>query len=235
MTLFLALAVLSCLCAAPALAQDADEMFSDPGRGAWSFAAGAETDNRDWDISKSGGDPSAWGLVEWSGAAGLYYAETGLETISGETGADLEAHLGFGLRPQVAGFDLDLNTTHKWEIDAEGGDDDSWEFTAQASRSIGPASARLRVQYSPNGLGVVERWTWVEAQAGWAVSDNLELSAAVGRREQDRDLDYTGWNVGLTYALTRDLELDLRYHDTDADVPGDRFQDALVAGISVYF
>ena len=138
--------------------------------------------------------------------------------------------------PQVAGFDVTLEAAHKWQVDADpGADAEAWEFTADVSRSIGPASGRVRLQYSPDGTGATEAWTWAEARVGWAFPDKLEASAAIGRREQADSLDYTGWNAGFSYALTRNLEADLRYHATDADVPGEKYDDALVAGLSFAF
>lgn len=212
--------------AAPALAQDA---------GQWSFAVGATTDNRSKDASKSDGDPAAWGEVEWEDATGLFYAGAGAETIK-SGGSDLETELGVGVRPQWGGFDFDLNATHKWRIDADPGQDvDAWEFTADMKRSIGPASARVRLQHSPDGTGSTKAWTWVALRGGWDFTDKLTGTAEIGRREQDNSVDYTGYNVGVSYALTRNLEADLRWHGTDADVPGEQYADALVAGISVAF
>lgn len=204
--------------------------------GDWSFVVGAATDNRSKDISKSAGDPFVWGQTEWTSASGLFYAGPAFETIRGPTGSELELEASAGLRPQLAGFDLDLGVAYKYQVDADpGADNDAWEFTTDARRSIGPASARLRLQYSPDGIGSLEAWTWVEARLGWDFSDRLWATAAIGRREQESGVDYTGWNAGLTYALTRNLEADLRYHATDADVPGETFGDALVAGISLAF
>ena len=120
------------------------------------------------------------------------------------------------------------------QVDAASGyDDDAWEVTADVKRSIGPASARVRLQYSPDGTGSTEAWTWVEARVGWDFTNKLHGSAAIGRREQDNSVDYTGWNAGFTYALTDQLEGELRYYATDADVPGEQYADALVVGISV--
>ncbi|MDP3802407.1 TorF family putative porin [Brevundimonas sp.] len=218
-------------CAAPAAAQDPA-----PPSGSWSFAFGAGTDNRSKDASKSDGDAYVWGEAEWESASGLFYAGPGLQTIKSSSGSELELAVGAGLRPEVAGFDLDLNLTHKYQVDAAPGyDDGAWEVTADVKRSIGPASGRLRLQHSPDGTGSTEAWTWVEARLGWDFTDKLSASASLGRREQDNSVDYTGWNAGLTYALTRNLEAELRYHATDANVPGEQYADALVAGISVAF
>jgi uncharacterized protein (TIGR02001 family) len=216
--------------AAPAAAQDAAPS------GDWSFAFGAATDNRSKDASKSDGDAFVWGEAQWSSASGLFYAGPSFETVRSSTGSELELKASAGLRPQVAGFDLDFNAAWKYQVDANpGADNDAWEFTADVKRSIGPASGRLRLQYSPDSIGSTEAWTWVEARVGWDFTDKLSATASIGRREQDNSIDYTGWNAGLTWALTRNIEADLRYHATDADVPGEQYADALVAGISFAF
>ena len=216
-------------CAAPAMAQDAP---SD----SWSFAFGAATDNRSKDASKSDGDPFVWGEAEWESASGLFYAGPSFETIRSSTGSELEVKASAGIRPQLAGLDLDLNAAFKYQVDANpGADADAWEFTADVKRSIGPASGRLRLQYRPDSTGSTEAWTWVEARVGWDFTDKLSGTASIGRREQDNSLDYTGWNAGFSYALTRNIEADLRYHATDADVPGEQYADALVAGVTFAF
>lgn len=214
-------------CASGAAAQDRD---------AWSFALGAATDNRSKDASKSDGDPYVWGQAQWESASGFFYVGPQFETIRSSTGSELEVAISGGIRPEFAGFDFDLNAEHKWHVDADPDtDDNAWEFTADMKRSIGPASGRLRVQYSPDSTGSSKAWTWVALRGGWDFTDKLQGTVEIGRREQENSVDYTGWNAGFTYALTRTLEAELRYHATDADVPGDQYADALVAGISVAF
>src|SRR5690606_5474239 len=152
-------------CAAPAAAQDA---------GGWSFAVGAGTDNRSKDISKTNGDAFVWGEAEWESASGMVYFAPGVQTID-SGGSDLELTVDGAFRPQAAGFDFDLNVSLKHQVEAAPGTDDSaWEFTADAMRSIGPASGRLRLQHSPDGSGATEAWTWAEARLGWAFTNTVE-------------------------------------------------------------
>ena len=213
--------------ASPAFAQEA---------GDWTVSFGAATDNRSKDASKSMGDPYAWAGAEWESASGAFYAGPGFETIKSSTGSELELELGGGWRPQVMGFDLDLNATYKYQLDADpGADDNAWEFTADVNRSIGPASARLRLQHSPDGTGSTEAWTWASIRGGWDFTDKLTATAEIGRREQDNSVDYTGWNAGFSYALTRNIEAQVRYHDTDADADNPQYADAVVAGLSFAF
>ncbi|WP_420471698.1 MULTISPECIES: TorF family putative porin [unclassified Brevundimonas] len=221
----------SLLLVGAAQAQDAA-----PAYGNWSFSFGGATDNRSKDASKTQGDAYVWGEAEWESESGLFYVTPAFETIKASTGSDLEVALAVGMRPQLAGFDLDLKAEHKWHVDANpGADDDAWEFTADVKRSIGPASARLRLQHSPDSTGSTEAWTWVAVRGGWDFSDRLTATAEIGRREQDNSIDYTGWNAGFSYALTRNIEAEVRYYDTDADPNNPQYADAVVAGISFTF
>lgn len=205
-------------------------------QGSWSFSFGAGTDNRSKDASKSQGDAFVWGEAEWVSDSGFFYVQPSFETIKASNGSNLEIAVATGIRPQVAGFDLDLSIEHKWQTDADPGtDDDAWEFTADVKRSIGPASARLRLQHSPDSTGSTEAWTWVAVRGGWDFNDKLTATAEIGRREQNNSVDYTGWNAGFTYALTRNIEAEVRYYDTDADASNPQYADAVVAGLSFSF
>jgi uncharacterized protein (TIGR02001 family) len=197
---------------------------------------GAGTDNRSKSASKTDGEAYAYGIVDWVPATGDIYFSGSVEGVE-SNGADWETKALVGWAPQFAGFDLDLNAAHKWLVDPiPGTDDDAWEFTANVSRSIGPARARLQYQYSPDATGATGSFSYVEARVGWAFTPRLEGTAAVGRREQRNSVDYTGWNIGGTYALTQNLDLDVRYYDTDVDIPADnKYDDTVVAEIRLAF
>ncbi len=204
--------------------------------GGWAVVVGAATDNRSKDASKSAGDPYVFGVAEWSSDNDTVYVGPKFETIRSSTGARLELELNAGYRPEIAGFSVDLNIAHKWQVDADRGqDDDAFELTADVSRAIGPVEAGVQWQHSPNGTGGVRAWTWVAASVGLDVTDRLNASVALGRREQDGAPDYAGWNAGVTYAASSSVELELRYHDTDADPSNPQYASALVASVSVYF
>lgn len=221
--------------ASSATAQDAVDQARSSALDNWTLSFGAATDNRSKEVSKSNGDAFAWGVILWESDDGLFYGGVGAEGIE-SNGSSVEVETQAGVAPQYGGFDLNFNVAHKYRPGSDDGDDDdAWEFTADMSRSIGPASGRLRLQHSPDGTSTTEAWTWVEARVGWEFTPDLFATAAVGRREQDNSIDYTGWNAGVTYALNRNVEVDLRYHATDADEFGIQFEDALVGGISFAF
>ena len=201
----------------------------------WAFEVGAATDNRSKDVSKSAGDPYAWGAATWSSDAG-FYAGPAFETIRASNGSRVELAVFGGWASEVMGYEVDLNAEHKWQVDADvPSDDAAWEFTADISRAVGPAEARLRLQHSPDGTGSTRAWTWVSGQVGWEISPRLSASAEVGRREQNGGVDYTGWNLGVTWAAAQGIDFDLRWHDNDADATGDQYDGALVAGVSYAF
>lgn len=251
-----ALAVLTCLAASPALGQVAGPSgTADDGedegprthgehtrplllpRGQWAFNMTAGTDNRSKDASKSQGEPFVAVSADWEGAGGLAYAGGGFETIDA-SGSGVQAEAFVGIQPKVAGFQLDLSVTRQWRLEADPGTDaDNWELTANVSRKIGRASGRLQLQTSPDGAGGTGRWTWIEGRLGWTFSDTLKGTVAVGRREQQDSIDYTGWNAGMTWAVTDKVALDLRWYDTNAD-PGaseEQYGSALVAAVSLAF
>ena len=203
---------------------------------AWSFVVGAGTDNRSKDASKSDGDPYVWGTATWQSADRLFYAGPGFETIRSSTGSELELKAAAGIRPKLAGFAFDLNAAWKYQVDANPGTDhDNWEFTGDVKRSAGPASGRVRLQYSPDGAGTVRAWSWVEARVGWDFTPALNGSIGLGRREQDGGVDYTGWDAGFTYALAPGIDTNLRYYATDANTPGAQYADGFAASVSFTF
>ncbi len=219
-------AALAAATAAPAFAQSTSP---------WSFEIGAGTDNRSKDASKSGNDGYVFGSATWESDNQLFYLSPSVQTIQGG-GSNVEAAVAAGYQPEAFGYLFDFSVTYKNRIDADAGyDDDTWEGMVNVSRSIGPAKARLQIQYSPDQVGAAKAFTWVEGRVGWAFTRQLNGSVAVGRREQDNAPDYTGWNAGATYALTRAMAVDVRYYDTDAHTFGEQYEDALVAKVSYAF
>lgn len=214
--------------ASAALAQSA-------GEGRWSFQVGAATDNRSKDASKTQTEGHIFGSATWESGDQRFYAGPSFEGVRGN-GADVEAKFTAGYTPEAFGYQFDFNIAYLNRLGAEAGfDEDAWELTGNMSRSIGPASGNLQVQYSPDPAGAATSFVWVEAKLGWDFSQRLSGSAAVGRREQNGAPDYTGWNAGVTYGLTEALDLDVRYYDTNAHDQGKQYRDGLVAEISYSF
>lgn len=217
----LTLGCLLALCATAAHAQTPD----------WQVTLGTATDSRSKMASKSEGKPFLAGTA--TATLDAFTFTTAVETVQASTGADYEISTGLGYRRSIAGTDFTFNATHKFQPDADfGTDNTAWEFTADAQRAFGPIKTRLRLQYSPDGTGTTNAWTYVEVQGSLHLTTDLTASAALGRREQDNSLDYTGAHVGVTYALTPRLTADVRYVATDSPDPGPQYADTFVIGFT---
>lgn len=189
---------------------------------------GVTTDNRSKFVSKSEGDPAAFGALFVETDDRAWYVQGDAETIRSSTGADGELTFRAGWRPQLAGFDLDLAVKRKVLLGARPGEDDqAWEFVADLERSIGPFDGRLRLEHSPDGTGSSDAWSYVEARIRWAVSARWTVDAQAGRRDYRGGQDYWGASLGAVLALSDDLDADFRLVDTDR--PGEDGDPALVA------
>lgn len=203
--------------------------------GTWKVAVGGGTDNRARDISKSDGKDYVWARALWHSPSGLFYAGPAFETLS-MGGADEAYGLFTGIRPSFGGFEIDIQTSYKSVIDADSGfDDGTHEAKIDVSRTIGDVKARLRAEYSPDGLGATKQWTWVSAQVTHPLTRNLNASAELGYRDQTNNISYTGYNLGVTYAVNQQLGIDMRWHGTDGNIPGETHKDRLVASLTYGF
>lgn len=221
--------------ALPAAAQDRDNARYSADRSShWTFELGAGTDNRSKGTSKSGQDPYVFGEVQWNTASG-FYADAEFETIQ-SGGSEVETEIEAGWQFSAAGLDFDTSVSRKWRLDAdEGQDDTTWEYQFDVIHDFGPVDARLRVEHTPDGLGSTGSSTWVEARLRRDLTDRLRVSGTVGVRQQDRAPDYTGWNLGVAYAVTEAVALDLRWHGTDTPDAGAQYDEALVASVLIGF
>lgn len=203
--------------------------------GGWKVTVGAGSDNRARDASKSDGESYVWGRALWFSPSGLFYAGPAFETLN-MGGAEEGVAIFTGIRPSFAGFDIDVQTSYKTVLDADTGfDDGTYEAKIDVSRAVGDMKARLRAEYSPDGLGATKEWTWVSAQITHPITRSLNGSAEIGYRDQKNNVSYTGYNIGVTYAVTPKMGLDLRWHGTDTNITGEQHNDRMVASVTYGF
>jgi hypothetical protein len=150
--------------------------------------------------------------------------------------ADGEAGVGGGFRRRLAGFDLAASALYKWNTAGPAtADRDAIELSAVLSRRVGRITPRLSVTWSPDDLGGTRRSLYVEAGASVGLFAGASLSANISRRERDGGADYTAFNAGATYAITRNVSAELRYYDTAQSRLGAIYEPRLVAGVRVHF
>lgn len=231
MTLRMSLAAAALLIAAAphaALAQDRPEI-------AWNVAAASDYVFRG--VSQTEEEPALSGGVDLT--AGSFYAGGWASNVSfpGDDDTNAEFDLYGGFRPEVGGWNLDLGVVgYFYAGQPDGADYDYVELKAAASRAVGPATVGAAVYWSPDFFGAAEdEATYVEANAAFAPGDRWTVSGAVGRQFVSSDFDYTTWNVGAAYALTDNLAVDVRYHDTDEHEFGDIYGARAVASLKAVF
>lgn len=133
-----------------------------------------------------------------------------------DTDAEIDAYGGF--RTEAGGFALDLGVVGYFYANApDGADYDYVEFKGAASRAVGPVTLGAAVYYSPDFFGLDETATYAEANAAITPADKWTVSGAYGKQWLDVNDDYTTWNVGVAFAFTDHVAVDVRYHDTDID------------------
>lgn len=171
--------------------------------------------------------------------SGTFYAGAWASNVAfpGDPDTEAEIDLYAGVRPEFAGWNWDFGAVgYFYTGQPDGADYDYIELKAAASRAIGPATFGAAVYWSPEFFGASEdEATYVEANAAFTPADKWTISGAVGHQFLSSDFDYTTWNIGAVYALTDNLTLDLRYHDTDEHDFGQIYESRAVATLKAVF
>lgn len=180
------------------------------------------------------------GEIAWSGqfevSQGDFHASVFASTAELSQGSDAEIITTVGWAPEAFGFEFDFSALNRdLPGTRDGVDANYWEYQADVSRSVGPVSGRVRVNYTPDGFAGTEEAWWVEAQAAYKISGKTKASAAVATRRAHGGADYTAWNVGVKQKLTDSVSLDVRWYDTDEHDLGDSYEGRLVGALTFAF
>lgn len=217
-------AALCTFAAGAASAQDAE----------FAFNAAVASDYAFRGVSQTNEDPALQIGVDVTTAAGFY---AGIWGSNVDFGDDTAAEVDFygGYRTEAGGFALDFGVIgYSYVNPPSGGGYNFAEFKASASRAIGPVTAGAAVYYSPDFFGADDEATYVEGNLAFAPADKWTVSGAIGKQFLDVSDDYVTWNVGVAYAFTDNLALDVRYHDTDVDNV-DIYDGRVIGAIKVLF
>ena len=184
-------------------------------------------------FSQTGEDPAIQGGVDLT--SGSFYAGAWASNVDFGDDTDAEVDLYGGYRTEAGGFALDFGVIgYLYVGEPDGADYNYAEFKAAASRAVGPATFGAAVYYSPDFFGADKEATYAEVNAAFSPAPKWTVSGALGKQWLDVSDDYTTWNVGVGYALTDKVGLDVRYHDTDVDgVPG--AEDRIVGAVKLTF
>ena len=98
-----------------------------------------------------------------------------------------------------------------------------------------PATLGAGVYYVPDSYSGIDHSLYYEVNAAFSPTAKVSLSGAVGHQTFDGPGDYVTWNVGAAYALTDNLAVDLRYHDTDKHRFGKIYDSRVVLSLQATF
>ncbi len=150
--------------------------------------------------------------------------------------ADAEAHLFLGHRRSFGRIELAGIVTYKsllWRN--RPADSEAVEFSLSASRRSGRFTPRVAVTWSPDELGPTGTSWFLEAGVAYRLTERLTLSALAARRERSAQPDYTAFNLGMTFAISRNFSADLRIHDTNRSALGRSYHERVVLALRARF
>jgi uncharacterized protein (TIGR02001 family) len=212
---FLLTAVAACAVAAPAFAQE---------ESGWSFSGNVAltSDYVFRGFTQTLEEPAIQGGFD--AAYGMFYAGTWASNVDFGIDENLELDVYAGIKPTFGPVSTDFGVVGYFYPGAgdAGAEYDYFEGYAKASIApIEPLTLGAALYYSPEFFGETGDAYYVEANAGYAITDSLSASGAVGYQDVEDGVlggedGYTTWNLGATYTLAG-FGLDLRYHDTDID------------------
>lgn len=185
-------------------------------------------------VSQTDEKPQVFGGADVS--AGRFYAGVWASNVDFDDSTDAEFDLYAGFTPTLGVVSMDLSLLYYGYTDQPSGADlDYFELKAAGSVPLGPAAIGAQVYYSPNYYSGIDHALYYEINGAFSPTAKLSFSAAVGRQQVSGPGDYTTWNVGVGYALTDHLGLDLRYHDTDKHSFGDIYGSRAVVSLKAAF
>lgn len=166
--------------------------------------------------SQTNHDAAVFGGVDLTYDNG-FYVGAWASTVDFEDGADAEIDFYGGYRTEAAGFGLDFGFASYNYTNAPS-NLNMVEGLVTITRDVGPASTAVEIAYSPDYFNLGTPSLWTEARLSVPLADKLTLSGGVGYQHIDDETlfaSYATYNVGVGYALTDNLAVDVRYTDND--------------------
>ena len=155
----------------------------------------------------------------------------------GDPKTNTEIDVYGGWKPTFAGFSLDVGGIYYayYNQPTGGPSVDYFEGYFKASKAFGPITVGGSFYYSPEFTGETGDAQYYEGNAAWAIDKQWSITGAFGHQEIEKAASYNTWNVGVSYALSEHIALDLRYWDTDEHGFGDAYGERVIGGLKVLF
>jgi uncharacterized protein (TIGR02001 family) len=225
---------LSLVAAAAALSMGGAAYAQDDSGPTVAFNVGAASDYVFRGVSQTDEDPQVFGGVDVT--YGQFYAGAWGSNVDFLDSTDAEFDLYAGFKPTLGAVSLDLAAIYYGYIDQPSGADyDYFEFKAAASVPVGKGSLGVAAYYSPDFFGTVDDAFYYEVNGSIGLTDKISASAALGRQELEGPGDYTTWNIGVGFAIHKNIGIDVRYHDTSTHEFGKLYDSRGVVSLKATF
>jgi uncharacterized protein (TIGR02001 family) len=186
-------------------------------------------------VSQTENGPAVFGSAKVS--YDKFYAAVGGENVNFNNSIDAEYDLSAGWTPSWDEFNFDVGAIRYGYVNAPTHVYiDTTEARAAVSRKFDDIKLGLAVNHAINYFGTKKDGTYFEGNAAYKIIDGLTASGAVGRQLiSTAGKSFTTWNVGATYAFTKNISLDVRYLDTDSHSIGHLYDSHAVASLKLGF
>ena len=199
-----------------------------------SYNVGVASDYVFRGVSQTDENPQVFGGVDLT--AGRFYAGTWASNVDFGDDTDAEIDLYAGFKPTLGPATLDFGVIYYGYVnEPDGADYANTEIKAAASIPAGKGALGAAVFYSPDSFGAAEEATYYELNGSYPVADKWSVSGALGRQTYKGAGDYTTWNLGAAWTMTKTLALDLRYYDTSEHDFGKLYDSRAAATLKAVF
>jgi uncharacterized protein (TIGR02001 family) len=149
-------------------------------------------------------------------AYGKAYGGIWLSNVDFNNGTNMEYDLYAGYKPQVGPVAMDVGVIYYGYANKPSGADEAyWEAKVAGSVPVGKGAIGAAVYYSPEFPFKTGEATYFELNGSVPLDDKWSFSGAIGHQSVVGPADYNTWNLGVGYAATSHIGVDLRYWDTD--------------------
>lgn len=187
--------------------------------------------------SQTNHDAAVSGGVDLTYDSGFYVGAWASEVDFGD-GTDAEIDFYAGYRTEAAGFGLDFGVASYNYTNAPT-NLNMVEGLVTLTRPVGPLATTVEIAYSPDYFNLGTQSLWTEARASLPLAERLTLSGSVGYQYIENEAlfpSYSTYNVGVGYALTPNLAVDVRYTDNDLPASAGFFaDDSFSVGLTASF
>ncbi len=167
---------------------------------------------------------------------GKAYAGTWISNVDFNNGTTMEYDLYAGVKPTLGPVALDVGVIYYGYGNKPSGPDEAyWEAKVAGSVPVGKGTIGAAVFYSPEFPFKTGEATYVEINGSVPLDDKWSFSGAVGHQSVVGPADYTTWNLGVGYAVTPKIGVDLRYWDTDEHGFGKIYDSRVALGVKATF